>query len=264
MKYSSRFFLYAPFALLLILAALVALHWWRAASALEAKLAALKGREAIAGVTLDWSRATVSGFPFRLDAVFDGFSARGAGPHGPFSWSSDRFAVHALTYGAQKDVFEAAGNQRLTWTGADGAAHDFAFLPGSLRASAVRNESGLVRFDLDIAELSGKGLAIGRAQFHMRRDPDGKSIDLMAEAEMARGDLGDFGTELKSLRLYQTLSQGEAFAGLLRGEKSASESHALWRQAGGENKITQLQITGTGGATPQQRAAAAVLLGPLY
>ena len=82
MKYSSRFFLYAPVALVVILAVCVSVYWSRAAGAFEAQLAALKGHEAIPGVTLDWSKVTVSGFPFRLDAVFDGFSARGQGAHG--------------------------------------------------------------------------------------------------------------------------------------------------------------------------------------
>jgi len=265
MRYSSRFFLYAPFLLLLTLAGYVMAHWWQTAGALEEKLKTMKGHEAVPGVTLDWSSVSVSGFPFRLDATFDGFSVKGAGAHGPFAWHTDKFAVHALTYGAQKDVFEAAGNQHLEWTDAAAGAHTLDFLPGSLRASAVRDERGLSRFDVDILELARKELAIGRAQFHMRRDPDGKSIDLMAEADLAKGDLGAFGREVKTLRLYQTLSQGQAFAGLLQGQRQAPESHALWLLAGGAVRITQSERNGVKNRlTPEQTTAAIILLSPVY
>jgi hypothetical protein len=265
MKYSSRFFLYAPFLLLLMLAGYVMAHWWQTAGALEEKLKAMKGREALPGVTLDWSSVSVSGFPFRLDALFDGFSVKGAAANGPFAWTADRFAIHALTYGAEKDVFEAAGNQHLEWTDAATAAHTLDFLPGSLRASAVRDDRGLSRFDVDIVELAGKGLTVGRAQFHMRRDPDGKSIDLMAEADLAKGDLGAFGKEVKTLRLYQTLSQGHAFAGLLQGQKRAPESHAMWLLTGGEVRITQSERNGVKNKlTPEQTTAAIILLSPVY
>jgi hypothetical protein len=267
MRYSSRFFLYAPLVLLLALAGLVSLHWWRTADAFEARLAALKGHEALPGVTLDWSNVTVSGFPFRMDATFDGFAAQGTGAHGPFAWRSERFALHALTYGARKTVFEAAGNQHLSWNDAAGAAHSADFLPGSLRASTVRDASGLSRFDVEGIELAGQSgngnFRIGKVQFHMRRDPDGKSIDLMAagDAVTAAGPLGN----ARSFRIYQTLSHGSALAGLLRGEKAPPQAHALWLLAGGKAAITQAELDGKKNAlTPEQSAAAVTLLSPLY
>jgi len=265
MRYSSRFFLYAPFFLLLMLAGYVMAHWWQDAGALEERLKAAKGREAVPGVTLDWANVTLSGFPFRLDATFDGFSVKGAGAHGPFVWHTDKFAVHALTYGAQKDVFEATGIQHLSWSDAAGEAHTLDFLPGSLRASAVRDTNGLSRFDVDVMELNAKGLSIGRVQFHMRRDPDGKSIDLMAEADLAKGDLGAFGKEVRTLRLYQTVSQGAAFAGLLQGQQRAPESHAMWLISGGDTKITLSELNGAkNGLSPEQSTAGIILLSPVY
>lgn len=263
MRYSSRFFLYAPLVLLLALAVLAGAHWWRVADALDTRLKALKGHEAVPGVTLDWSKVTISGFPFRLDLAFDGFSVKGQGAHGPFAWQAGKFAIHALTYGAEKDVFEAAGTQHLAWTGADGAAHRLDFLPGSLRASAVRDGRGLARFDVDIVELDGGDLSIGRAQFHMRRDPDGASIDLMAEGDLVKapGPLG----RAHALRLYQTVSHGAAFAALLRGDAAPAAAHAAWRQAGGAVALTRSELDGnTDVLTPQQRAAALRLLDPLY
>lgn len=263
MRYSSRFFLYAPFVLLLALAALVMVNWWRAASALEGRLATMKGRQAVPGVTLDWSNAAVSGFPFRLDAVFEGLSVTGQGAHGPFAWRAERFAVHALTYGAAKDVFEAAGNQHLSWTGVVGEHYVLDFVPGALRASAVRDGDGLARFDVDITALNGRGLSVGRAQFHMRRGEGGRTIDLVAEGEAVKGG-GPLGG-VRSFRTYQTLSQGAAFARLLRGEQAAEAAHAAWEQAGGRMVPTRTEINGaTSQLALDQMIATGLLLAPLY
>ena len=76
MNYSSRFWLYAPISTFLLLAAAVMGYWHLVDSAFEKKLAALKGHEAIPGVTLDWDKVEVGGFPFRIDADFTNFRAR--------------------------------------------------------------------------------------------------------------------------------------------------------------------------------------------
>lgn len=266
MRYSSRFFLYAPLALLLALAGLVSLHWWRTADAFEARLAALKGHEAVPGVTLDWSSVTVSGFPFRMDATFDGFVAQGAGAHGPFAWRSEHFALHALTYGAQKTVFEAAGNQHLSWSDAAGAAHSADFLPGSLRASTVRDENGLVRFDADVVQLTAQTLSIGRAQFHMRRGEGGKTIDMMVSADEAKGDMGfAFPKSFKGMALYQTLHAAEAYGALLKGEGSPKAAHEAWHDKGGAANVTATEFNGKqNGMSIEQGMMVNALLEALY
>ena len=144
-KYSSRFWLYAPTGLFVLLAAAVMIHWWTLAGALEKKLAALKGREAVPGITLNWDKAEVGGFPFRLDANFQNFRIAGAGAHGPFSWRSEKFAMHGLTYGRSQDVYEAAGKQQTSWTDADGGSHSIAFQSGSMRGSSILDAHGLRR-----------------------------------------------------------------------------------------------------------------------
>jgi hypothetical protein len=230
MSYSSRFWLYAPLCLLLALAGWVSWHWWNVAAAFDRRLDAMRGHEVVPGIVIDWRTKTVSGFPFRLDAVFTGLSVGGAGAHGPFTWQSDRFALHSLTYGAAKTVYEGAGHQQLAWTGADGAAHAIAFLPGSLHASSVMGHSGLAMFDLDIADAAGKNLAAARFQFHMRRDPDGKDLDLMLQADGVRG-----GSDVK---IYASLSNAAALLPLLRGDAKWPDAARNWR-AGGKATLAQ-------------------------
>lgn len=236
MNYSSRFWLYAPLCLFLALAAWAGLHWWTVASAFNKKLDAIKGRDAVPGIVIDWQAKALSGFPFNVDVVFTGLSVMGAGAHGPFAWQSEQFALHALTYGRAKTVFEAAGRQHVAWTAADGARHDIDFLPGSLHASSVIDGRGLAGFDLDIADAAGSNLAAARFQFHMRRDPDGHSLDLMLRADDVRG----LGARSKLMQAYAVLGDAPALAPLLRGEARWPDAVRDWRRQGGSAKLSQL------------------------
>ena len=167
MKYSSRFFLYAPLALFLGLAAWAMGYWWVVAGALDKKLTALNGHEAFPGVTMSYASKTISGFPFNIDIVFTNLKFSGAGAHGPLSWSTENFALHRLTYGRAQDIYEAAGNQVLEWTDKGGKAHVFQFLPGSLHASAIADARGLAqvrsRHDCDGRQGRGRRALPGRA-----------------------------------------------------------------------------------------------------
>lgn len=245
MTYSSRFWLYAPIVTFVIIAGLVMAHWWVVANAFEKKLAALKGQEAVPGITLDWSSVAVGGFPFRLDSDFTGFTVTGAGAHGTFAFRAEKFAAHTLAYNRAKTVYEAAGQQHVSWTDASGAARQLDFLPGSLRASSVTGPEGLVRADLDIVNLAAKTVLIGRLQLHMRRD--GRDLDLMLQADAAG--------KAKQVQVYAVLSHGDAFAGLLQGKQSWPEAATAWRAQGGTAKLSQVIAPGLDPAT---------LLSPLY
>jgi hypothetical protein len=251
MTYSSRFWLYAPTLAFLAIAAAVMLHWWTAAGAFEKKLAALKGHEAVPGITLDWSAATVGGFPFRIDADFTNFSVKGAGAHGPFAWTSEKFALHALTYGRPKDVFEAAGKQQVRWTDASGGVHATAFLPARFHASAVTDKRGLARADIDILDAGSKDFTAARLQLHMRRDPDGSDLDLMLRADTFKSGKVD----RKLVQVYATLTKSSAFAPLLRGDAAWPQVSAKWRAAGGAAKLSQIAAPGL---------SADALLSPFY
>jgi hypothetical protein len=234
-KYSSRFWLYAPTLLFLTLAIAVMIHWWLAAGAFEKRLSALKGREAIPGVTLDWTGVQVGGFPFRLDADFSNFRVTGAGAHGPAAWASEKFALHALTYGRSQTVYEAAGRQLVDWTGADGSRHAASFLPGSMRGSSILDAQGLRRFDLEIVDMAGSDFAFTRFQFHMRRGATG--LDLMLKAETLQSAADRMPADFQ---VYAGLNQAGAWAALLRGEMSWPKADAQWRSRGGKAALSQL------------------------
>ena len=248
MQYSSRFWLYAPFAAVVIIATAVAYLWWQTAGALEKKLAEIKGRQAIPDITIDWKTVQIGGFPFRVDANFTGFELKGDGAYGPLFWSTEKFALHALTYGRSRTVYEAAGRQGLGWTDARGVAHAIQFLPGSLHGSSITDDRGLGRFDLDIANPGNKQFTAARFQFHMRRD--GSNLNLMVRADSVTG----FGAPRKLVQAYASLDKADAIAPFLRGEMTWTMAMGLWRGLGGKATLSQT-------VEPE---LAAEILSPLY
>jgi len=263
-KYSSRFWLYAPISTFLLLAVAAMVHWHLVDSAFEKKLAAIKGHEAIPGVTLDWDKVEVGGFPFRIDAAFTNFRAQGAGARGPFAWKADRFALHALTYGRSQIIYEAAGRQELHFALADGVSSSLSFQAGSLRASSINNKNGLARFDLDMANVGESGWALSRFQFHMRRDPDGKDLDLMFELDglqlRIRPGLAGLTFHLKpgNLSFYASLNHLDVLEDLLGGKTSWPRTAEQWRALGGKATLSQIKRGEVTVVTPQ------ILLSPLF
>jgi hypothetical protein len=247
MNYSSRFWLYAPTALFLILAAAVMINWWMVAGVFEKKLAALKGHEAIPGVTLNWDKAEVGGFPFRLEADFQNFRIAGAGAHGPVAWRSEKFAMHGLTYGRSQDVYEAAGRQQVDWTDEKAGSHSVLFQSGSMRGSSILDTQGLRRFDLDIVNLEAADLAAARFQFHLRRAPGGNDLDLMVKIDSLQSRGGKPG----NLQFYATLKKAQALHALLDGKTSWPRAAADWRAQGGTAALSQVAVSGETNWTPQ-------------
>lgn len=239
MKYSSRFWLYAPLALFLGLAAWAAAHWWSVATALDNKLKAMNGHQAIPGVTVSWDGQTISGFPFRLDVVFSNLLVRAEAPRGPLVWHSKQFAVHALSYGAPHYIFEAAGPQTLAWSDADNGRHQLSFLPASLHASSIADGRGLTRFDLDMVGASGKDsdgvtFTAARIQLHVRRDPRNNAVDLMQSAVDVTAAATPFGAHIQNLEIYSQVTPGSAFARLLAGRAGWMDALMAWRHQGGQ------------------------------
>jgi hypothetical protein len=243
MKYSSRFFLYAPLVLLLGLAAFAGVHWWLAATALDKRLIAMNGHEAVPGVTLRFSSRTIGGFPFRLDVVFKNLEVEVATPHGPARWQSEDFAMHALTYGRALVIFEAAGKQSLSWHGLDGTLHKMPFVPGSLHASAIEDTQGLSRFDLDIVDFNSPNFSAMRLQFDIRHDPARPALDLAASLDDFRSPSRSvLGRAITSLRLTGTMAPQTTFDSLRAGKQDWPDAVEAWRKGGGNLHVDQIDI----------------------
>lgn len=245
MRYSSRFFLYAPIALLLSLAAAAALWWNISATSLNDRLVADNEREIMPGVRMHYASKSVNGFPFNLDTVLDGFELQIRMRTGPLVWRSEHFAIHALTYGPSQQIFEAAGTQTLDWTGSDGAHHHFSFVPGSLRASAVLHRGRLARFDLDLMAMNSPDLSAQRLQFHIRKAPDQDALEFVASGDGVHlgPDLrAGFADELKALTLQGDISQATSLQRLLAGQSDWRVAAECWRQQHGRMTLSASQI----------------------
>jgi len=232
MNYSSRFFLYAPLGVFLALALGVSIHWWLAASAFSDRLAKWNGHEIAPGVTMQFASRTISGFPFSMDTVMQDVSFRIATPHGPTEWRSEHFAMHALTYGRDETIFEAAGKQELRWTRDGGTVRDLVFAVGSLHASAIQDAHGLARFDLDIVGFGSRAFTAQRLQFHTRKESN--KLDLVVVIDNLvppRGSCDGLGVTNAALK--GTLSQAKMIAPLLEGKQRWEDVISAWRTANG-------------------------------
>jgi len=277
LSFSSRFWLFAPLAMFFAIAAWAMAHWWIMAGLLDKKLDALNGHEALPGITLSYTGKTISGFPFNIDVLFTGFAVEGQCSLGTFPATTKKFALHRLTYGRPQDIYEAAGNQSLSWTDGESKTHALKFLPGLLHASTVMDERGLLRFDLETVAAAGSdnaGVAFtaAHAQLHLRRDPKLDALDLMVSGDGIKTSgiiAGLFGDTIKNLKVYATLTQGQAFAPLLEGRGSWAAASADWHAKGGQVAIgpvaiasSSLNLTAT--AFPDSGNDLRGLLDPLY
>jgi hypothetical protein len=239
MNYSSRFYLYAPFALLLLIAAGMGVHWWIEASALESRLDAMLTREAMPGVKIGYDSRSIGGFPFRLEAVFGDFRVEVATKDGPIVWRAEHFALHGLTYGRDELIFEAAGKQSLSW----GKTHPLDFQTGSLHASAIQDSGGLARLDLDLIGFGSRAFTAERLQLHLRRGKD--TIDVAASADGLRLSpplQGALGEEIKLAALEGEVSAPRTFDGLRAGRVAWQEALEAWRKANGRLSAEPLQL----------------------
>lgn len=246
MKYSSRFFLYAPLALFLAIAVAVGANWWIEASALSRELDSLNGRPAMPGVTLFFSSKRIGGFPFNLDATFQDFRMEIATNHGPSTWKSQDFAMHALTYGREHIIFEAAGKQFLTWTDLDGVHHALPFEVGAWHASSIADATGLKRFDMDLIGFGSPALTAARVQIHARLNPAGNGIDIAGAADSVRPSpplASLFGDTIMQVQLNASASPLSALDPVRGARASWQDALESWRKANGSLRIDDLELS---------------------
>ncbi len=246
MRYSSRFFLYLPVAVVVLLFAAAAIYWHYAAQALAQRLDALNGHAVAPGVTLRFSSKDVGGFPFRLDAVLENVSIEVARGRGPVRWQAEHFAAHALSYSPSQILFEAAGKQRLSWMSQNGEPHEFRFETGSTHASVVLREGRVARFDLDIVAARWEGGDAARLQFHTRHDPHTDTLDVVSSGDLIHPEASPLGKEIRSARLEGRFVKAGALDPPLAGHQDWRAALTRWRDAGGAFAIDKLEAAASG------------------
>ena len=242
MKYSSRFFLFAPIGAFAVLMAAVGIHWWFMANALGHRLEAMNGHEIAPGVVLHYGTRSIGGFPFTLDTVFSNVSFEVATPQGPIDWHSEKFAMHRMTYGRDEAIFEAAGKQSLDWVKSDGTRHHLDFAVGALHASAILSDKGLSRFDLDIVGFGSKAFVAQRLQFHIRRNV-GDNFDLVIEGDGTQtGDKRD----TVSFKLDGKMDHAARLDPVRAGQQIWFKGLDAWRVSGGVLHVTAATLSACG------------------
>jgi hypothetical protein len=234
MKYSHRFFLWTPVAVLVALLAAAAIHWFIAADAFGKYLDRANGHEIAPGVTLHFAHRQLAGFPFRLDLVLDDLKIGVDAAHGPMEWRSEHFAMHMLDYGRVQAIYEAAGRQTIAWTNDDGARKSLAFTPALLRASAIDAHGRLSRFDLELVGASSPDLRAAALQFHVRRAPDADALDIVLNADdlhLSPEFKSAFGTVITKLRLNARLHPATPLTPLLSGKREWRANMNAWNGA---------------------------------
>jgi hypothetical protein len=177
--------------------------------------------------------------------VFADFRVTVKTPHGPSSWRTERFALHALTYGREQMIFEAAGGQVLTWTDLQGHPHTMPFQAGELHASAIANDRGLSRFDLDCIGFGSPALTAGRAQLHARVAPKSAGVEIFATADVVHLSpplASAFGPDITTVRLNASAVPGRAFDGLRAGTTDWVSAFEIFRATNGALQVSDLEI----------------------
>jgi hypothetical protein len=257
MKYSHRFFLWAPIAVLVALLAAAVIHWFAVAHAVSKYLDAANGHEVAPGVTLHYAHRQIAGFPFRIDLVLDDMKIDVAATHGPAEWRAEHFALHMLDYGRFQAIYEAAGKQTVSWTDSEGARKVLQFTPGLLRASSINAHGRLSRFDLEMVAAGSKDFQAADLEFHLRRNPDADALDIMLSADdlhVSPEFQSAFGAAIRKLRVNAQLHPATSLTPLLSGRLGWRQTLGAWK---GALDISNLDIawgkteaSGSGQLTP--------------
>jgi len=239
----SRFWLYAPFVLLLLAAVAWTVAWFvirgRAAEALDGWLAA----EAQAGRQWTCQDRRIGGYPFRIEIICGSLDLK----QGAVAASFGRVESVAQVYQPRFIITEIDGPLTVT-DGVVTVQAKWDLLQTSVHASP----GGLQRLSL-VAEgpnVTVKGLALGELastsqhlELHVRPNPSRraeKAYDTALSVKQARIPVLDSlvgGSEATDLDSDFTVTQAEGF----RGRPVAQEMER-WRAAGGKLDVLMLSL----------------------
>ncbi|HXJ02295.1 MAG TPA: DUF2125 domain-containing protein [Micropepsaceae bacterium] len=258
MSYSSRIFFYGPVGLLLLVIVLYSVFWRVQADTLAARLDRANGGEVIPGVVFAFAEKSVGGFPFRIDVVLSGVTFSHQAPEGETAWRIEKLALHRLSYGQNRYIFEASGLQSFAQPPAKPGATPrlFYLTPGLAQASAILVRDRLARFDLDLVEPQAKDATSGadpkrtlmaaRAQLHLLSRDD-NTIDVAIEIDNATIGTGyaTGGAEilLPVINLRGQLHAAGSLDSLRAGAMSVDDAATAWREHGGGIEISNLALS---------------------
>jgi hypothetical protein len=237
----SRFWLYTPFVLLLLLAIAWSIAWFvirsRTTEALDGWIAA----EARSGRQWTCGDRTIVGYPFRIEVICNTLDLK----RGSVSASFGRAEAVAQVYQPRRIITEVAGPLRVT----DGTVT----VDGGwdlLQASIHVSQSGLQRLSLaaDAPKVTITGLGGGEIvgsgkhlELHVRPNPSRRAElagDVAASVTEARIPILDAlvgGAEPTNLNMDVTVTQADGFKG-----GTIAEELELWRKANGKLEILML------------------------
>jgi hypothetical protein len=257
MSYSSRFYIYGPVSLLLLIVVLYSVFWRVQADTLSARLDRANGGEVIPGIAFTFAAKTVGGYPFRLDAVLSGVTFSHQGAEGETAWRTEELALHAMSYNLDRYIFEVTGLQSFAHPpAAPGNVPRVIYVtPATARASAILSNGKLARFDMDLWEPQAKDATqgadpkrnffAGRAQLHLLWRPD-DTIDVAAQINNARIGAGYAAAKvdimLPLIDLRGKLTGSSALDGLVAGTMSVADAAQAWRGRMGELNVSDLTL----------------------
>jgi hypothetical protein len=242
-KRYSRFWLYTPFILLLLVAIAWSVAWFlirnRAAETLDAWLAA----EARGGRQWACADRTIAGYPFRIEIVCDTLELK----QGAVTASFGRTEAIAQVYQPRLVIAEMAGPLRVS-DGQVTVQGQWDLLQASIHAS----QTGLRR--LSLAATAPKFTVTGllpqeiatsgqHLELHMRPNPSRASENAydaalaVRQASLPMLDALIGGTELTDLNADVTATQTAGFRG-----RPLAEELERWRNAGGTLDILMLSV----------------------
>ncbi len=239
----SRFWLYTPFVLLLLVAIAWSVAWFlirnRTAETLDAWLAA----EARGGRQWTCTDRTIGGYPFRVEIVCNTLTLK----QGAVNASFGRTEAIAQVYQPRLVIAEVAGPLRVTdgrvtvqgrWDLLQASIH--VSQTGLQRLSLAANGPKLTVTGLLPQEVASSGQ---RLELHLRPNPSRaseKAYDAalsvrQASLPMLDGLIG--GTELTDLNADVTATQTAGFQG-----RPLAEELERWRGAGGRLDVLMLSV----------------------
>lgn len=239
----SRFWLYTPFVLLLLVAIAWSAAWFairnRTGEALDAWLAA----EARGGRQWTCQDRSIGGYPFRVEIVCDSLTLQ----QGAVTASFGRAEAVAQVYQPRRVITEIEGPLHLT-DGSVTVQGTWDLLQSSINVA----QSGLRRFSLvaEAPKVTVTGLAPGEIaasgrhlELHLRPNPSRaqeQAFDAalsVAQARVPALDNLTGGSEPADLDADVTVTQAEGFRG-----RPIVEELERWRMAGGELDILMLSV----------------------